>query len=80
MPQKQEGSLSQEAGFPALHICLKNDKIVVRETSEERLPVNIKKWEVAPLDKERPAQLAERYSLPFFLAMLLEIRGVDQEE
>ena len=24
--------------------------------------------------------MAERYSLPFFLAMLLEIRGVDQEE
>ena len=42
--------------------------------------MNIKKWEVAPLDKERAAQLAERYSLPFFLAMLLEIRGVDQEE
>lgn len=80
MPQKQEGSLSWEAVFPALHISLKNDKIVVQETSEERLPVNIKKWEVAPLDKERAAQLAERYSLPFFLAMLLEIRGVNKEE
>ena len=42
--------------------------------------MNIKKWEVAPLDKERAAQLAERYSLPFFLAMLLEIRGVNKEE
>ena len=43
--------------------------------------MNIKKWEVAPLDKERAAQLAERYTyIYFFLAMLLEIRGVDQEE
>ena len=37
--------------------------------------VNLIKWEVAPLDKDRAARLAEQYSLPFFLAMLLEIRG-----
>ena len=30
--------------------------------------MNIKKWEVAPLNKERAAQIAERYSLPFFLS------------
>ena len=42
--------------------------------------MNIKKWEVAPLNKERAAQIAERYSLPFFLSMLLEIRGFHQEE
>ncbi len=42
--------------------------------------MNIKKWEVAPLDRERAAQLAERYSIPFFLAMLLEIRGFSSEE
>lgn len=37
--------------------------------------VNLKKWAVAPLDKDRAAQIAERCSIPFFLAMLLEIRG-----
>ncbi len=42
--------------------------------------MNIKKWKVAPLNRERAAQIAERYSLPFFLAMLLEIRGFRQEE
>ena len=42
--------------------------------------MNIKKWEVAPLNRERAAQLAERYSLPFFLSMLLEIRGFEDEE
>ena len=41
--------------------------------------MNLKKWEVAPLDRERAAQIAERYSLPFFLAMLLEIRGFAEE-
>ena len=42
--------------------------------------MNIKKWEVAPLDRERAAQLAERFSIPFFLAMLLEVRGFSREE
>ena len=42
--------------------------------------MNIKKWEVAPLKRERAAQIAERYSLPFFLSMLLEIRGFEDEE
>ena len=27
------------------------------------------------LDKDRAAQLAERYAIPFFLAMMIEIRG-----
>jgi len=42
--------------------------------------VNIKKWVVSPLDKDRAAQIAERHSIPFFLAMLLEIRGFRSEE
>lgn len=42
--------------------------------------MNVKKWVVAPLDRDRAAQLAERYSIPFFLAMLLEIRGVRTDE
>jgi len=50
-----------------------------KASSKERCPVNLKKWEVAPLDRERAAQIAERYSLPFFLAMLLEIRGFAEE-
>lgn len=42
--------------------------------------MNIRKWAVAPLDKDRAAQIAERHSIPFFLAMLLEIRGFRTEE
>lgn len=42
--------------------------------------MNLKKWVVSPLDKDRAAQIAERYSIPFFLAMLLEIRGFRTEE
>ena len=42
--------------------------------------MNLKRWEVAALDKDRAAQLAERYSIPYFLAMLLEIRGFHTEE
>ena len=42
--------------------------------------MNLKKWEVAPLNRERAAQIAERYSLPFFLSMMLEIRGFSSEE
>ncbi len=41
--------------------------------------MNIKKWEVSPLDKDRAAQIAERHAIPFFLAMLLEIRGFRSE-
>lgn len=37
--------------------------------------MNWKHWEVSALDKDRAAQLAEQYSIPFFLAMMLEIRG-----
>lgn len=37
--------------------------------------MNIRKWVVSPLDKDRAAQIAERHAIPFFLAMLLEIRG-----
>ncbi len=42
--------------------------------------MDLKQWKVASLDKDRAAQLAERYSIPFFLAMLLEIRGWHREE
>lgn len=42
--------------------------------------MNLKKWEVAKLDKEHAASLAERYNIPFFLAMMLEIRGYREEE
>lgn len=42
--------------------------------------MNLKRWEVAALNKDRAAQLAERYSIPYFLAMLLEIRGFHTEE
>ena len=42
--------------------------------------MDLKLWKVAPLNKDRAAQLAERHSLPFFLAMLLEIRGYHTDE
>lgn len=37
----------------------------------------LRKWEVRPLDKERAAALAQTYGVPFFLAMLMNIRGLD---
>lgn len=42
--------------------------------------MELKLWEVAPLDRDLAAQLAECCSVPFFLAMLLEIRGFRSEE
>ncbi|MDU7337987.1 MAG: single-stranded-DNA-specific exonuclease RecJ [Clostridium sp.] len=42
--------------------------------------LRLKKWLVSPLNKERAAQIAEEYGLPFFLAMLLEIRGAHQRD
>lgn len=37
--------------------------------------MNIKNWTVSALDKERAKRMAEDYQIPYFLAMLLEIRG-----
>lgn len=37
----------------------------------------LRKWEVRPLDKERAAAFAQTYGVPFFLAMLINIRGLD---
>ena len=37
----------------------------------------LQKWEVRPLDKERAAAFAQTYGVPFFLAMLMNIRGLD---
>lgn len=37
----------------------------------------LRKWEVRPLDKERAAAFAQTYGVPFFLAMLMSIRGLD---
>ena len=42
--------------------------------------LKLKKWLVSPLNKERAAQIAEEYNLPFFLAMMLEIRGIHSSE
>ena len=41
--------------------------------------MNIRKWEVRPLDKERAAEFAQTYNIPFFLAMLMNIRGLDDD-
>lgn len=41
--------------------------------------MNIRKWEVRPLNKERAAEFAQTYNIPFFLAMLMNIRGLDDE-
>lgn len=37
----------------------------------------LRKWEVRPLDKERAAAFAQTYGVPFFLAMLMNIRSLD---
>ena len=37
----------------------------------------LRKWEVRPHDKERAAAFAQTYGVPFFLAMLMNIRGLD---
>lgn len=37
----------------------------------------LRKWEVRPLDKEHAAAFAQTYGVPFFLAMLMNIRGLD---
>jgi len=42
--------------------------------------VNLKKWEIAKLNKEHAAALAEQYDIPFFLAMMLDIRGFQEDE
>ena len=39
--------------------------------------MSLRKWEVRPLDKERAAAFAQTYGVPFFLAMLMNIRGLD---
>ncbi|MFQ9951618.1 MAG: single-stranded-DNA-specific exonuclease RecJ [Clostridium sp.] len=42
--------------------------------------MSIKKWVVSPIDKERASQIAERWGIPFFLAMMLDIRGLVEEK
>ena len=42
--------------------------------------MNIRKWEVRPLDKERVAAFSEAHHIPFFLSMLLNIRGLDRDD
>lgn len=42
--------------------------------------MNIRQWVVSPLDRDRAALIAERHSIPHFLAMMLEIRGFRSEE
>ena len=42
--------------------------------------MNLKKWVISPLNKEHAAHLAEEYNLPFFLSMMLEIRGARGRE
>ena len=42
--------------------------------------MNIKKWAILPLNKDHAAIIAEKFNIPFFLAMLLEIRGISEKE
>ncbi|HEX3038316.1 MAG TPA: single-stranded-DNA-specific exonuclease RecJ [Oscillospiraceae bacterium] len=42
--------------------------------------MNIKKWAVLPLNKDNAVAIAEKFSIPSFLAMLLEIRGIREQE
>ncbi|MDD5952800.1 MAG: single-stranded-DNA-specific exonuclease RecJ [Oscillospiraceae bacterium] len=41
--------------------------------------MKLKKWHVSTLNKERAAQIADQFGVPYFLAMLLEIRGIREE-
>lgn len=41
--------------------------------------MNIKKWSVSALDKENAARIADDFGIPYFLAMLLDIRGIREE-
>lgn len=42
--------------------------------------MKIKRWSVAPINKDRAHQLSQETGYPFFLAMLLEIRGFYTKE
>lgn len=42
--------------------------------------MNVKQWVVSPLDKDRAARIAEDHAIPFFLAMMMEIRGLGEDE
>lgn len=42
--------------------------------------LKLKKWLVSPLNRERAGKIAEEYGLPFFLAMMLEIRGAHRQD
>lgn len=39
----------------------------------------MKRWIFSKLDKERASEIAENFNIPFFLAMILEIRGITDE-
>lgn len=42
--------------------------------------MNMKKWRVLPLDKNHAVRISQEENLPFFLAMMLEIRGFKNSE
>ena len=42
--------------------------------------LSIKKWEVSSLNKERATRIAEQWGIPYFLAMMLDIRGITEQE
>lgn len=63
-----------------MQVAGKNATIIAVFFADGVGTVNIRKWEVAALDKARAARLSEDYGLPFFLAMLLEIRGFHTRE
>lgn len=46
--------------------------------SQRGMGLNIKRWEVAELDKKNAARLAEEYNIPSFPAMLADIRGEEE--
>lgn len=44
------------------------------------IDVSMKKWVVSQLNKEEASRLAETWGLPYFLAMILQIRGITEKE
>lgn len=42
--------------------------------------MSIKKWDILSLNKERATRIAEEWDIPYFLSMMLDIRGITARE
>lgn len=42
-------------------------------------PVSIKKWIVSEIDRQKALEIAEEWNIPFFLSVLLNVRGINDK-